>query len=608
MKVLRVLWKAVDFCRRLVLNACFFAVLLLAAVMYFWMPAETPTVEPRSILSIDLTGRIVESGSDRGFLADWQPAALRVPTRNTTRLSDVLSALARAQSDPDIAAVVFNLDGMSGIGLASARTIGAAIDNFKKATGRRVYAFGSSFTQGQYALAAHADEVSMNPMGQVLLKGLSGNSLYWGALLRWAGIEVNVYKAGAFKSAPELYVLEAPSAENLEAQKSYLDAAWSAFAADIERARGMMPGAVARYIESLPQQAEDGGDLAEIARKAGFVNRLESEQTFRERLASAYADGGRLDRLKNISMQDYLAARAAPVPSRPRVAVVTAEGVISSSASQAGISADELCERIETAAEDPLTKAIVLRVNSPGGDALSAELIRERLEWVRREKKIPVVASMGDAAASGGYWISTAADKIVADPFTLTGSIGVFAIVPTFEGTLSLAHVGQGGWRTTPLADWGNPFHKPASAEAALYNAGVRSTYARFKQYVAQSRKMTLDAVEEVGQGRVWLGKQALEKHLVDRLGGLDDAVKLAADLAGLPAEPPVKTFDPQENPLQMLLAELSDGAASRVFSAHAPLAAASMLKLPREADDALALLCSTTGAPLVWSPILPEL
>lgn len=606
MQALRLLWKAIDFCRRLVLNLVFFALLLLAAALWLRAPDEAPTIESRSILVIDIAGRVTESAPAGGLSGGWRQILSRAPAQGT-RLGDVIAALERAKSDPDIAAVALELDDMSGVGLASARAIGAAVDDFKKTTGRRVYAFGSSFTQGQYAIAAHADEVSMNPMGQVLLKGLSGNALYWGSLLKLAGVEVNVYKAGAFKSAPELYTLEGPSADNLEAQKSYLDAAWSGLAAEIEKARGMMPGAVARYIDAMPQKAAEGGDLAEIALEAGFVSRLETAQAFRERLAASYAEGGKVENLHEAAFGDYLAARREPEPARPRVAVVTAEGTIASDG-QGGISAEELCERVEAAAEDPLTKAIVLRVNSPGGDAMAAERIREKLEWARTAKKLPIVASMGDMAASGGYWISTAAEKIVADPFTLTGSIGVFAVAPTFEGTLGLAKVGQGGWRTTPLADMGSPLRKPTAAEAALFEAGVRSTYARFKGYVSQSRGLSDDEVEASAQGRVWLGSQALERRLVDRLGGLADAVKLAADLAGLPADAPVKRFEPSVNPLQLLLAELSGGAESRALAAVVPWLRLFGAAAPEEAEASAELLFGEPGAPLAWMPAAPSL
>lgn len=242
MTVLKCLWRVLDFCRRLVLNLIFLGVLAAAALIWLFARPNTPAVEPGTLLVLDLDGTVVESDPLRSISADLK--SLMKSRGASTRLIDVTEALRFAGSDERIAGVIIKVDGLTKLGLASARTIGSAIEDYKTASGKPVFSWASGYTQAQYAAAAHADVVALHPMGSVMVKGLSGTSLYWGGFLEKLGIGVSVFKAGAFKSAPEAYSLRAPTSDNLIAQESYLSEAWKVFASDLEDARGLIPGSV----------------------------------------------------------------------------------------------------------------------------------------------------------------------------------------------------------------------------------------------------------------------------------------------------------------------------------------------------------------------------
>lgn len=597
MTVLKCLWRVLDFCRRLVLNLIFLGVLAAAALIWLFARPNTPAVEPGTLLVLDLDGTVVESDPLRSISADLK--SLMKSRGASTRLIDVTEALRFAGSDERIAGVIIKVDGLTKLGLASARTIGSAIEDYKTASGKPVFSWASGYTQAQYAAAAHADVVALHPMGSVMVKGLSGTTLYWGGFLEKLGIGVSVFKAGAFKSAPEAYSLRAPTTDNLIAQEGYLSEAWKVFASDLEDARGLIPGSVDTYLKGLPERLNAGESPAEAAKAAGLITDLMAREAFDETLAKQFG-GGNLKNVKTVNFGAYLAetARSRSAAQPGAVAVVLAEGAISSTGAT-GIDAEELVQRIERAASAPSTKALVLRISSPGGDALAAEAIREKLAAVRT-KGLPVIVSMGNAAASGGYWISLAADRIVADPLTLTGSIGVFSIVPDAAAALEKLELGIGGFRTSDFADFGSPLHKPNAAEAALLRAGVMRTYARFKDLTAQSRKKTPEAVEALAQGRIWMGTQAAQNGLVDKLGDLNDAVKLARQVAGLKTNEPIRIYDVEADAMTSMLSGVMGEAMLKVF-VQLPITDFLQLRNIPIRDAEAALLSS--GRTLAWSP-----
>ncbi|MDO5532121.1 signal peptide peptidase SppA [Sutterella sp.] len=601
MRFLRWVGLALDFIRRLTLNVIFYGVIIAVAAVWFFTRPETPVVEPRTVLVLDLAGSVVESDPMEGLALEARMLMRR--GTGVTRLTDVTDALERASKDPDIAGVEIVVDDLSKIGLASARTIGRSIDRFREATGRPIYVWADSFTQGQYAAAAHADEISLHPMGSVMLRGLSGAGFYWGGLLDRLGIGVSVYKAGAYKSAPEVFTNRSPSAENIEAQRTWLSASWKGLSGDIEKARGLMPGSVDRYLDQLPERLAQGTDPAEYLKESGLVTDLLTVEAYEQKLAKRFAEGGKVENLKRIHFIDYLNARHEPQRPGDGVAVVLAEGAIAPM-EEAGIDPSELCDRLEAAADEPGTKAIVLRISSPGGDALSAEAIRETLASIRA-RGIHVVASMGDTAASGGYWVSLAAERIVADPLTLTGSIGVFSIVPDAEKALDEWDIGRGGYRTNELADFGAPLHRPNAAESAILRAGVERIYDRFKALAAQSRGRTVEEIERVAQGRVWTGEQAQKLGLVDMLGDLSDAVRVARQLAGLPENAPVTLWDQEAGGLSAVLARFSVKAAAQFTDAGLPLSLVrEMIGVSAEEALGTARALITSRRPLAWAEV----
>lgn len=592
MQILKNVWQAVDFVRRLVLNLVFFGLLALAVAVWMLMTPGTPAVSTGSLLVLDLRGAVVESDPMRSVSGELR--SVLGGARETTRLIDVVDALHRAATDDDIAGAVIDVEGLEKLGLADAHTIGRAVDHFRQRSGKPVYAWSANYTQAQYAAAAHADVLALHPMGSVMIRGLSGTTLYWGGLLERLGIGVSVFKAGAFKSAPEVWTRSAPTEDNLEAQKSYLSDAWRHFAGDLESARGLIPGSVDAYLKGLPERLRVNGNPALIIREAGLVTDLLTKDEFEKVLAGRFA-GGDVAKLTRIGFEDYLAARRGDEPQGDRIAVVLAEGAIASGGI-GGINPEELIGRLDAAAKAPGTRALVLRISSPGGDAFGAEAIREKLASIRAGG-LPVIVSMGDAAASGGYWLSLAADRIVADPLTLTGSIGVFSIVPDAADLLARLDVGAHGWRTGEFADFGNPVRRPGEAESALLRAGVERTYERFVDLTVRSRGKTAEEVEALAQGRVWTGAQAAENGLVDKLGDMADAVKLARRTAGVKDDAaPVRIFDASPEGMSGLLSGLSGEVLARMGLVGAGALAAS-------GPDAAAALRSS-GRPLAWSPV----
>ena len=498
---------------------------------------STSPLPANSILVLDLKGSIVEQAEPASLpmtlLAGEEP--------QETALHDVLGALDKAKRDPMIKGVFLKLDKLDRVGLASLKELGRGIDQFKQ-SGKPVWAWGSHFSQSQYAIASHAREIYMHPMGEVSIKGLSSNRLYYGDLLKSLGVNVHVFKAGAYKSYPETFTNNAPSDVWIEGERTWLNNAWSHLSTDIERSRGLIPGSIKNYIDSLPETVRNNrGDMAQTALNANFIDGL---KTYDEMVGFIESKLGKDKSVKAalISYLDY--APEMPVDVAPQsVAIVVADGQILDGESEPGIiGAESINQQLDLIREDPNIKAVVFRINSPGGSAVASEYIRHGLERIKKAGK-PVVISMGDVAASGGYWISMGGTKVIASPTTITGSIGVFGLTPTFEKTLSLAKIGQGSVSTTWLAGADKSIRALDPRLEDILTQNVARTYGDFTNLVAKSRKLTVAKVQTVAQGRVWTGEQALQNHLVDRLGYFEDAIAEARQLAKLPATSPVVFF-----------------------------------------------------------------
>ena len=593
LKSIQTLYRGLDAIRRLILNVGFLVTVLILGA-FIWFGMQTGTIEKGSLLKIDLRGQLVETlpEADRSFLKTM----IGNDFQGETRLSDVTEALQIAASDPLIAGVVLNVGDLTGAGMVGIREVGQAIDRYRETSGKKVWVWSPSYTQTQYLIGQHADHLAVHPMGMVELKGLSSTSLYFGGFFDFFGIEPEVRKAGAFKSAPEIFIAEEPSEANLLAQKSYMDEAWRGLSVDIEKRRGLKEGSVFSYLDGFSELLDNQSSLMEALRERGYVDAVETWESFEKKLADTYTESGKPQDIYAISYLDYLNFYPLSPLTEPGVGVIVLEGEITKIPDAGGITPDRVAMLLSDASADPNVKVLLLRINSPGGDAVASEMIRSSIEAFKAEKKVPVVVSMGDAAASGGYWISTVGDKIIADPYSITGSIGVFAMTFHAETLRDRLDIGRGGYRTSPLADVGRPFSGPSALENRWIDHEVNRTYHAFKKLVAESRDMSPEAVEAVAQGRVWMGTQAHENGLVDCVGGYDEAMKIAIELASLPEDARSVRFEPVPEGMKAVFMSLLQA------SGRTDLAA--WVKAKAEWDTLVAL----SGKPLVRLPVEPTL
>ena len=528
------LWWLLDGTRRAILNLLL--LLLIVCILWGLFSHGPKPLQDKTVLTLNLDGALVEqsSGSARSqALARLQGNDVA----RQTRLRDVQQALEAAAKDSQIGAVLLDLDDFSGAGLASLHEVAAALTRFK-ASGKPVLAYGDSYSQRAYFLASLADEIYMHPMGMVQVTGFGGYRTYYKDAMDRVGVTANVIKAGAFKSFGEPYTGNGPSKEALEADKYLYDALWSGYTASVEKARKLPAGTLMAGINALPERLDAaGGSAAQMALKEKLVDGLKTRDEMRALLIQkgAAADGGKTYR--QIGMLDYLVRQAQLPVFGDHVAVVIAEGeIVDGDAGPGRVGGDSTARLIRQAREDEQVKALVLRVNSPGGSAFASEIIRRELELTKKAGK-PVIVSMGDVAASGGYWISTSSDLVIADPATITGSIGVFAMLPTGDKLLDKLSVHTGGYATTWLAGGFDPRRPLDPRLASTIQAGINNTYQQFTTLTAQARKKTQPEIDAVAQGRVWTGAQALDRSLVDRNGSFGDALAEANKRARLKAD-----------------------------------------------------------------------
>jgi protease-4 len=524
------LWSLLDFTRRFVLNVLF--LLLLVFLWFAWFGTERAELKGNTALVLALRGNLVEqytAGSYQSAIAD----AIGDGPRET-RLRDVLTAVDAAAKDERITRLVLVLDDLDGGGTPSLREVGAAIERFK-ASGKPVVAWGTNYDQRRYFLASYANEIYLHPEGSLLLRGLGGYRAYYKDVLDKLGVSFVSIQAGKFKNLGEPLTRTGPSTEAVEAEQSWLNDVWASWTADIEKRRKLPERGVARLIDDLPQRLSSaGGSFAQLALREKLVDGLKTRDEFRalqiERGASLEERAGTF---RQVAFNEY-ASQVKESSRSEAVGVIVAQGEILDGDAPPGlVGGRTTAELVRRARDDKDIRAIVLRVDSPGGTLLGSELIRHELDLTRKAGK-PVVVSMGDVAASGGYWISSASDEILADPMTITGSIGVVLVLPNFDKTLDKLGINMAGSTTTWLAGALDPRRPLDPRLKQVLEAGVNDGYRRFITRVAQSRKTEVEKVDAVGQGRVWSGRQAKERGLVDTLGGLRAALDSAAQRAKL--------------------------------------------------------------------------
>jgi protease-4 len=508
------------------------------ALIYILLSPSTPVVPARGALILDPEGIIVDELS--GDPVQRALALAQGMSFGETLLADLVEAVRTGASDERIRALVLDLDGLRGAGLSKLEELADEISRFR-ATGKPVYAVGNGFTRDQYFLAAAADEILMHPMGLVLIDGYSSYIPYYKSALDKLQVDYNAWTAGEFKSYVEPWTLDGMSDADRLARGAYLGAMWDNYQRDVAAARGLESAALQQYAdEFVPLLREMDGDTGRLAVEFGLVDATMPDDLMRQRIRSAVSAGdiaGSSDAFPAIRHRDYLTAlratRASGSESR-LIALIVASGTILEGAQPPGsVGAESLSSLIRQAREDQRIRALVLRIDSPGGSAFASEVIRRELEVFRATGK-PIVVSMGSVAASGGYWIAMSADEIWASPSTLTGSIGVGATFPTVQRTLERLGVRIDGLGTTALADGMDPFRGISPPMGEYIQMLVDRTYRDFIDMVAEHRELTTDSVLAAADGRVWIGSEAERLGLVDRLGGLDQALESAAELAGL--------------------------------------------------------------------------
>jgi protease IV len=546
---LRGFWWLLDTSRRALLNLLLLALVLV--VLWALLRGGTPALQPKTALVLDLAGRISEqrSGSPR----EAALKQLRGQEAGQLQLRDVLAVLDAAAKDEKISHALLMLDNFGGAGLPSLREVASALDRFK-ASGKQVIAWGSDFDQRQFYLAARANEVWMHPMGGVAVEGYGRYRSYYKDLFDKIGVSANVVRAGKFKNASEIFAANGPSKETQESDSALYNGLWLSWTADVEKARKQPAGSVMSAIDSLPASlVAEQGDMAKWALQRKWVDALKTRDELRASMIEKGAKDNKHKSFRQVSFYDYL-SRVKPQFAGDAVGVVVAEGGISDGRSgPGGIGGLSTSELIRKAREDDGIKALVLRVNSPGGSAFGSELIRRELELTQKAGK-PVVVSMGDVAASGGYWIALASDEMWADEATITGSIGVIAMMPSAQVAMDKLGVKSAGVTTTWLAGAGDPLRAPDPRYVQLVQTSIDHIYRDFTSRTAGARKSTPEKIDAVAQGRVWSGKDALANGLVDRLGGLTEALASAAKLAKLPANPRVQYIEAEPGRLDRLL------------------------------------------------------
>ena len=559
-------WRTLDATRRTFFNLIFLFILIVLIMAIFGGGLKPLT--PKTALVINLKGNIVEQST--GSLQDTVFANVNGESRRQVQLRDILTVLDGAAKDKGVGSVVLMLEDMDGAGMAQLNEVGAAIDRVK-AAGKPVIAWAGNYDQRQYLLASHASQVYLHPMGTVNVKGFGRYRNYYRDALDKVGVTVNLMKVGTYKSFAEPYIGNGPSEAAAEAEGVLYNALWQGYTAAVEKSRKLPAGAIDGMINKLPELMDAAkGDGAKVM----LDNKLVDGLITRDQLRAMMIKQGEYDKdsksFRQINFDDYL-ARNHPKPFGDAVGVVVASGDITDgSAGPGAIGGNSTSNQIRRAREDDQIKALVLRVDSPGGSAFASELIRRELELTRAAGK-PVIVSMGNVAASGGYWISMAADEVIADPATITGSIGVFAILPTAEKVVDKLGVHTAGTTTTWLADAYNPLRPLDPRFRQLVQSSINHIYSEFTTRAAVARKTTPEKIDAVGQGRVWTGVQAKERGLVDRLGSYQDALKAAAARAKLPADYRVAYVERESSRFERIL---------NMFGASAAQAMTIQLKL----------------------------
>lgn len=582
-------WRVLNFIREFILNL-FLIVLILAGVGIWLQVSSSNSSEPvqQGALKIDLSGVLVDkpSVSNRLSRISRQLLGANSDRLQENSLFDVVDAIRQAKTDKNITGIVLELRDFAGGDQPSLQYVGKALREFRDA-GKPIYAVGDSYSQAQYYIASYANKVYLSPQGTVDLHGFATNGLYYKTLLEKLKVNSHVFRVGTYKSAVEPFLRDDMSPEARDADGRWIGQLWQNYLNTVAANRQitpeqLFPGA-AGVISGL--QAVQG-DTAKYALNNKLVDVLDTRAAADQELVKTFGWDKANNDYRSVSIYDYN-VKQPPQSQDGNIAVILASGAIMDGEESAGnVGGDTTASQIRDARLDPKIKAIVLRVNSPGGSVTASEAIREELAAAHDAGK-PVVVSMGGMAASGGYWISTPADYIVAAPSTLTGSIGIFGVINTVENSLSSVGVHTDGVATSPLADVATTKALPTEVQQ-LMQLTIENGYRNFVGLVATSRHKTPEEINAIAQGHVWTGSDAKANGLVDALGDFDDAVAKAAELAKV-AKPELSWYQDDPGMIDLLLNQMN-------ASVQAVLPAALKVWLPAPMLDVMSAIKQQPG------------
>ncbi len=559
---LRSVWRGLDVLRR-VLHLLLLLVLL--ALVIAALRSSIPRLPERGALVLRPSGEIVEQLAARPL----ERALSEAQGENApqTLLADLTLAIRRATADRRVQALLIETDDLTGAGLPELEELAAAIREFRR-SGKKVIARGSYLLDSQYYLAAQADELYLDPMGFVLLTGFDRYRMYFKQAIDKLDVDVHLIRAGKFKSAAEPFVRSDMSPEDRQESEVYLGALWRGYRDGAGKPRHLTPEALDAYANGYAATLrQSGGDMARLAANAGLVTGLRTGAQVEQRMVELVGQDPDAHSFRAIELDDYL--RVLHTEARLHrngertIGVVVASGEIMDGTQPSGtVGGDSTAALLRRARDDSTIKAVVLRIDSPGGSVLASEQIYREVLALRAAGK-PVVASMGELAASGGYYIAAGADEIIASPTTITGSIGVFAVLPTVDRTLARLGVHVDGVGTTALSGTMRLDRPLLPATESILQAGVDHAYAEFLQRVASGRRRTPAAIDAIAQGRVWAGDDALRVGLVDKLGGYQDAVHSAARRSRLGKDYEVRLIEPDLSFVEQLLVNMRSAGAN---------------------------------------------
>ena len=531
LSVIKSIWKIINLIREIFLNLVFLIIILLifSGIALIKEVNKQDVIPQSGSLIMDLEGVVVDNSlySDEIYEIQDKIYGKKVNLSRENSLFDLVQKISQATSDPNIKSLVLKLDNFVGADMSSLQYIGKYLTKFKAAN-KPIYAIGSNFNQSQYYLASYANKIYLTPLGAVNVFGLSANNLYYKTLLENLKVNTHVFRVGTYKSAIEPFIRDNMSEEARSNTSRWLNLMWNNYLGDISQERKKAPSQLVPLPENMLSELKAAnGNMAQYALSNGLIDAIATNQEFELEI-----------NIKNrVSIYDYqLKEKVMPASKEPKIAVVFVNGTITNGENSSNVAGSqdivEQLRKIRKNLNKNNIQAVILRVNSPGGSVDASEAIRNELEALR-SYQIPVVVSMGGMAASGGYWISTASDYIVASPNTITGSIGIFGIVPTFENSLSHIGVYNDGVSTSPLAN--RSLTQNLSSEMNQFiQMNIDNGYHTFISLVAKARNMTTEQVDNIAQGQVWLGSEGSKNGLVDKLGDFDDAIEMAATLANI--------------------------------------------------------------------------